>query len=212
MRAQPSTSPVWKFVWLTLLCIGTLGVVAPPTDAHAQQAHDGWRRGHPLFVPSLGFHYGASTRLDEGGRQEDLIEGEHFVFWGGFSVYPRPDRHNFYGAIGLEVEFSQLADDTDITTFMPMIHGGWSYLGCHEEIQPLAATFSCLKIYGLAGVRPSPIPRSLPSMRLGLGINSIWAPAVGIVFGALIPSTLEVIYEVDPYGRQVSMVRVGISF
>lgn len=165
--------------------------------------------GRTLLVPSLSLNIGSMTRYQAG--REGSQSRPHFSIFAGAALYPRVRNVNPFFAAGLEIEPIEFPDERSAIYLMPVMQAGLSVLGCYDNLTPVTATFSCLKVYGIAGVRPG-IPGNLPYGRLGLGLNSFWITLAGLHGNAFLPSTLEAIVEMDPHGSRVLLFRMGLGF
>lgn len=164
-----------------------------------------------LLTPTLGVNVGGIWRY-----QADIVEPRtdtHVSFWGGLSLHAvMSDSATLYLAGGVEVEPFERLNGQEVTYIMPMAQFGTALIGCHDEPSGLAATFPCLKIYGIAGMRPGPRPDRFPSIRLGAGLSSVWLMLIGAQGNALLPSSFEGIFEADPHGNRTYMLRAGFGF
>ena len=162
-----------------------------------------------VLVPSLGLNIGSMTRYQAG--REGSQSRPHFSVFAGAALYPRVSEVSPFIAAGLEIEPIELPDERTGLYILPVIQAGVSVLGCYDNLTPVTATFSCLKVYGITGIRPG-IPGNLPYGRLGLGLNSFWITLAGLHGNAFLPSTLEAIVEMDPHGSRVLLFRMGLGF
>lgn len=165
-----------------------------------------------LIAPMLNFNVGLAGRTTPGSAEK-----EHRVALnmnGGLAAHYVLNDHiaSYIGAV-VDMEWYELDEDRTALYIMPMMHVGMSVLANDDGEVPnwLSASFAYFKLYGMLGMRPAPRDRS-PSVRLGLGMNSPWVTLAGLTGGAVLPSTLEGIYEVDMSGNRVYMLRVGIGF
>lgn len=181
------------------------------TSAQAQELQEVEER--PLrrarVVPTMALNLGGSYR--HRADSPNTQKRPHLSLWGGAAFHPRVAAHSPYVALGAELEPLELPDGRDAYFIMPMAQAGWAWLGCYDDPGFLAATFACIKVYGMAGVRPG-FPGDLPAARIGFGINSIFLPLVALHGNALLPSSFELIHERDPHGTRVLLLRAGIGF
>lgn len=197
------------------LLAATVGLLTPSlasAQAKERAAEVSQRAGlgHVVVAPTFSANIGFSKRY-RASAPDVFQEGLHLSLWGGLAVHPWAGDHSLYGAVGVEVEPHDLPNGVDMTYVMPMAHLGYAWLGCHDEVNVLSATFACAKLYTMFGLRPNPF-EALPSARLGLGFNSFFVTLAGLHGNALLPSTFETILELDPTGRRVLMFRMGLGF
>lgn len=162
----------------------------------------------PAFAVNLGF----STQLRVDGKPR---KNTHLSLAGGITgnVEVSPNVLGFVSG-NLEMEQHELVDGRSVTYFMPMLHAGASFIGCYDDddaIGVVEAMFPCARVYGLAGFRPAP-PGRPGSLRLGLGVSSVWIPFAALSAGTVLPSSYETIMEVDPLGNRLFMFRIGLGF
>ena len=184
----------------TLIALGTLAITT--REAAAQElrvspnvgGYVGWARHDPALPGTTR----SSTRL---------------ALWlGGTATMALDGPVSPFGSIMVEVEPRQAAGNRTVTYFMPMAHAGLSITGCHDDPQSwLAATFPCAKIYGIGGIRPA-MPGQTPSLRAGIGVNSVFVPIFALMGGALAPSHYEFVYEQDFSGNSMAQFRIGLGF
>lgn len=166
-------------------------------------------RGQLLFAPNFAAHIGYSSRyMIDGSNRKNA----HLALYGGISGNMVLTRNvlSFVGG-GVEMEHHKLNESRSVTYFMPMFQSGLSFTGCYDEVGVLAAMFPCARIYGMAGYRPAPPNRS-GSLRLGVGVSSIWLTALAASAEFLLPSHYEFITEIDGHGNRLLMFRVGLGF
>ncbi|MEC9396360.1 MAG: hypothetical protein VX475_02060 [Myxococcota bacterium] len=162
-----------------------------------------------VLVPSLSLNIGSMTRYQAG--RDGSQSRPHFSVFAGGALYPRVSNVSPFIAGGLEFEPIELADERSGLYILPVVQAGVSVLGCYDNLTAVTATFSCLKVYGIAGVRPG-VPGNLPYGRLGLGLNSFWITLAGLHGNVFLPSTLEALVEMDPHGSRVLLFRMGLGF
>ena len=189
-----------------------LAHAAPQEEFAAEEeyepAHTDTQRGELLLAPQLSAHIGLSKRYMTDGS----VRGNtHLVIYGGMSANVVLNRHvlSFIGG-GMESEHHELDDGRSLTYFMPMLQSGLSFTGCYDDIGLLAATIPCARIYGMAGYRPAPPSRS-GSLRLGIGVSSLWLTGLAASAEFLLPSHYEFITELDGHGNSLFMFRLGIG-
>lgn len=166
----------------------------------------------PMYlVPSFGMTFGWGFH----SRHDDVTH--HLALWGGATLYPWADYWSGFISAGVEVEQHEFESGRSATFFMPMLKVGYAWQAtCWKktaEVSYLTATFPCLTMHTLFGVRPAPpTPTRSHAIRAGIGFNFFVVTAALIQAELLVPSTFEYIIELDGDGNALQMFRMGVGF
>ena len=200
----------WAALCLTLTLLwssAALGQGSPEvTEERSIEAMTRRATLTPKFNAALGFS--KHTRVDGEERP-----GEHLILSGGLALnLTGLETLIPYIALNMEMEHNAFEQHRSTTYFMPTMHAGLSVAGCHEGGPVTSAMFPCFQMYAIGGVRPGARTGQPAAVRFGLGLNSIYLPALAIQGSMFLPSSYEFIVETDPLGNTAVMGRFGIGF